>query len=47
MNRALSTSWHLCKCLISFEWITVRLSGLGPEPRHGSASQRQSLTGVP
>lgn len=32
MNRAFSTSWHLCKCLISFEWITVRLSGSGPKP---------------
>lgn len=47
MNGALSCSWHLCKCLITFEWITVRLSGLGPKPRHWCSTGRQSLTAVP
>lgn len=39
-NRALFPAWHICKCLISFEWITVRLSGLGPKTRQASALQR-------
>lgn len=39
-------AWHICKCLISFEWITVRLSGLGPKTRQASAFWGQSLMGV-
>lgn len=34
---ALFPAWRICKCLISFEWITVRLSGLGPKTRQASA----------
>lgn len=45
-NSALFPAWHICKCLISFEWITVRLSGLGPKTRQASAFRRESLTGV-
>lgn len=45
-NSALFPAWHICKCLISFEWITVRLSGLGPKTRQTSAFWGESLTAV-